>query len=580
MSATLSSNIALRLGIKSDPITHRYSWEWLLRLMAEEGVRHVQLGTFFELYHLSDAAVRDLRESAESFGVQISSVFTAHRELGGFFHGHDAWEDVAFRNYQRLIQVASLLGADSVGSNPGSVMRDRMDTKASGIRSYMGAMKRLMRYARQHGVKTLTIEPMSCLAEPPTLPEEITEMAAELTQYHCEYPNDTASVGYCFDISHGYVDGNRTVRNTNLELLNIALPYVTEIHLKNTDAILESTFGFGREERERGMIDVDGIRRYLVENASRLPQRDLIGYLEIGGPKLGRDYSDSKLEDQLRTSLRYLRETFATEQEEAPQTYPSVRPLEAATDSSMGNAPAVRVAPSMMCADMTQLRDEVQRMECLGVDLLHWDIMDAHFVPNMPCGLALIEQVRKITALPFDVHLMVENNDFFIAELGQIGVQMISVHYESVLHCDRTLSLIRETGAAAAIALNPSTPPTVLKYVTHLLDFLLVMTVNPGFAGQKLTGSGLAKIADCKAWLHRAGLKIPLEVDGNVSFENIPRMVAAGADILIAGTSSFFHPSASTKMNMRLTKRAIEAGLYMPGGLAMSADLRGRVLSQ
>jgi ribulose-phosphate 3-epimerase len=186
--------------------------------------------------------------------------------------------------------------------------------------------------------------------------------------------------------------------------------------------------------------------------------------------------------------------------------------------------------------------------------------MDAHFVPNMPCGLVLLEQMRSRTSLPFDVHLMVEDNEFFIRELAKIGVQMISVHYESSRHCDRTLSLIRECGAQAGLALNPATSLGALEYLTDLLDFVLVMTVNPGFAGQKLSKSGLQKIADCRAWLDDRGLDTLVEVDGNVSFEHIPAMVSAGADALVLGTSSLFHPGANRQANMRKTLDSIRSG--------------------
>ena len=158
---------------------------------------------------------------------------------------------------------------------------------------------------------------------------------------------------------------------------------------------------------------------------------------------------------------------------------------------------------------------------------------------------------------------MVENNEFFIRELAKIGVEQISVHYESAQHCDRVLSLIRETGAKAGLALNPSTLPSVLEYVAERLDFLLVMTVNPGFAGQKLTVSAFTKIKDCRTWLDDRGLSIPIEVDGNVSFDNIPKMVAAGADTLVAGSSSLFHSAASREENMKRIQIAIEAGLQM-----------------
>lgn len=570
----MATNLRLQVGVKSDPIEYRYSWDWLLKILSEEGVHHLQVGTFFELYHLPDSEFIALREKAERLGVEISSVFTAHRELGGFFRGNPEWETVALRNYQRLIRVGALLGARSVGSNPGAVMRDRMDLKRSGIRSYIAAMKQLMHVAFRHGIEVLTIEPMSCLAEPPTLPSELEEIAEELSAYHLQSPQDTACVGYCFDISHGYIDEDRIKRHSAAELLETALPYVTELHLKNTDSFLESTFGFTPEDRTRGTVDVAAVKDYLLAHADVLP-RDLVGYLEIGGPKLGRDYSDRELERQLRLSIQYLQEQFATQPQQLADSVevpPEVRPATAISERPSLSAPAIKIAPSMMCADMGRMRDQIQELESIGVDLLHWDIMDAHFVPNMPCGLVLLEQMRNLTSLPFDVHLMVEDNDFFIAALAKIGVEMISVHHESARHGDRTLSLIKESGAAAGIALNPATTPAVMEYLTHLLDFVVVMTVNPGFAGQRLCGSGLAKIAGCKKWLSSAGLNIPIEVDGNVSFENIPRMVEAGADILVAGTSSLFSPSGNLYKNAGSIRMAIAKGARGREQAAEDAD--------
>ena len=128
----MSNYVNLHLGVKSDPIEYRYSWDWLVRILADEGVGFVQIGTFFEIYHLPDSALLQLRETAERHGVRISSVFTAHRELGGFFQEEGAWHEVAFRNYQRLIQVGGLLGASSVGSNPGAILRDKMHLKLRG----------------------------------------------------------------------------------------------------------------------------------------------------------------------------------------------------------------------------------------------------------------------------------------------------------------------------------------------------------------------------------------------------------------------------------------------------------------
>ena len=222
----------------------------------------------------------------------------------------------------------------------------------------------------------------------------------------------------------------------------------------------------------------------------------------------------------------------------------------------------------MMCADMGNLATEIRLLGRMGVSMLHWDIMDAHFVPNMPCGLVLLEQLRCRTSLPFDVHLMVEDNEFFIRQLAKIGVQTISVHPETANHCHRTLSLIREIGSKAGVALSPSTPPNVLEYVTDLLDFVVVMTVNPGFAGQRLTGSAFRKIADCRAWLLSRNLHVAVHVDGNVSFEHIPNMVAAGADTLVAGSSSLFRAESSREENMKKIEAAILKGIRLRNATA------------
>lgn len=221
----------------------------------------------------------------------------------------------------------------------------------------------------------------------------------------------------------------------------------------------------------------------------------------------------------------------------------------------------IRIAPSMMCADLWRLAEQVRELEAAGSDLLHFDLMDGRFVPNMPMGLGLLEALRPHTGLPFDVHLMVSDNDFFIERLVPIGVQQIAVHLESAVHLDRTLSLIRSHGVAAGVALNPATPPTALRYVLDRLDFVLVMTVNPGFAGQQLVPSALRKIADTAAFLRAQGRDIPIAVDGNVSFEHIPAMVAAGADILVGGTSSVFHPGHSLTDNIARVRRAVAEGL-------------------
>jgi ribulose-phosphate 3-epimerase len=546
--------LKLTLGVKADPIEYRYSYEWLFRIMADEGVRHVQLGSFFELYQLPDEAFLTLRRQAEDLGITVSSVFTSHRELGGFFRCEPGWEAVARRNFERMIQVGALVGALSVGSNPGTVLRDRMGDKAEGLESYMRNMKALMHHAHSVGVPCLGFEPMSCLAEPPTLPDEVAAMAQGLLDYHAQNPDTTSTIGCCLDVSHGYADRDGNVVYDHMQLAEACLPYTTELHLKNTDATFSSTFGFSEEERRNGIVDIADVRDLLMARADVIPVDELIGYLEIGGPKLGRDYSDHQLEGMLRDSLAHLKETFLDT--ERPVDEAQIAPLKV-------TASPVMVSPSMMCADLCHLERSVRLLEDVGVDMLHFDLMDAHFVPNMPLGLELIRRVRRITDLPFDVHLMVDDNDFFIGKLADIGVQYISAHVESAPHLDRTLSLIRDSGALAGAALNPATPVTDLQYVLDRLDFVVIMTVNPGFAGQKLVPATIQKIADCRALLDANGLDIPIQVDGNVSFGNIPAMVGAGGDILVAGTSSLFSSAASMRENARLFDEAVAEGLAL-----------------
>jgi ribulose-phosphate 3-epimerase len=158
---------------------------------------------------------------------------------------------------------------------------------------------------------------------------------------------------------------------------------------------------------------------------------------------------------------------------------------------------------------------------------------------------------------------MVDNNDFFVQKMAAIGIQQISVHAESAVHLDRMLTLIRSFGIRSGVALNPSTPLSALTYVLEQMDFVLIMTVNPGFAGQQMVPSAYRKIADCRVLLEDYGANIPIEVDGNVSFEKIPRMVAAGADILVAGTSSIFHTDGTLLENAQRTRHAIAQGLEM-----------------
>jgi ribulose-phosphate 3-epimerase len=262
------------------------------------------------MYQLPDEYFIALRRQAENYGVRISSVFTTHRELGGWFRQEPGWETVSFRAFQRMIEIGALLGADAVGGSAGAVLRDQMESKPDGIRRFIAAMKQLMGYACERGVVALLIEPMSCLAEPPTLPDEIVVMGEELDAHHAAHPTSTSPAGYCVDIAHGYKDADEVTHYDHLALFRATLPYLRVVHLKNTDARFDSTFGFTQADRARGIVQVETFRDLLLANADRLPVKEVVGYLEVAGPKLGRDYSDRKLEGLLRESLRYLRETF------------------------------------------------------------------------------------------------------------------------------------------------------------------------------------------------------------------------------------------------------------------------------
>jgi ribulose-phosphate 3-epimerase len=227
----------------------------------------------------------------------------------------------------------------------------------------------------------------------------------------------------------------------------------------------------------------------------------------------------------------------------------------------------VAISASLICADLCNIELELQRMEAAGIDFLHVDFIDSHFSPSMPMGIEVVQQARRKTTLPLDVHLMVQNNEFFITEMLKIGVERISFHWESAFHVDRLLGLIREGGAKAGIALMPTTPLNVLDYCIDRLDFVLLMLINPGFAGSSKEAQvpyAERRVADCRKYLAEHGLEIPIQVDGRVSFENIPRLVAAGATDLVAGSRSAFLAGATLAENVRRMREAISAATARP----------------
>ena len=300
----------IHIGVCSDPIEYRYTHEWLFDLLRELGVGFVQFGSVPEMYLLEDGFFLDIRRQAERRNVQLRSCFASRRETGGFFAGNPYLEKAARVSYERLIAIGSLLGADSVGGTPGSVYRDRMHFKAEGIACYLRHMKELMVLAREKGLKALAMETMSCLAEPPTLPEEIDQVLGQLDEHHRRNPGATVPVRICADIAHGYADREGRVVHDNWSLFEKAIPYMGEMHIKNTDERFEAAFGFSPEERARGIVDLRRLKELIARNEHRFPVQDFYGYLEIGGPKLGRDYSDWRLQEDIAQSISAIREVF------------------------------------------------------------------------------------------------------------------------------------------------------------------------------------------------------------------------------------------------------------------------------
>jgi len=198
-----------------------------------------------------------------------------------------------------------------------------------------------------------------------------------------------------------------------------------------------------------------------------------------------------------------------------------------------------KIAPSILSADFCRLGDEVRAVEAAGADYIHVDVMDGHFVPNITIGPLVIEAVRKITSLPLDVHLMIENPDRYIPDFAAAGADIIVVHAEASVHLHRSIQLIKSLGKRAGVSLNPATPLNVLEHILADLDMVVLMTVNPGFGGQSFIGECLPKIKSLRAMLDKRGLEAELEVDGGVKVDNIAGISHAGADVFVAGSAVF-----------------------------------------
>jgi ribulose-phosphate 3-epimerase len=202
----------------------------------------------------------------------------------------------------------------------------------------------------------------------------------------------------------------------------------------------------------------------------------------------------------------------------------------------------IEIVPSILSADFARLAEEIARVERGGASILHLDVMDGHFVPNLTIGPPVVESIRKSTRLHLDVHLMIENPERYAASFAQAGANSVSVHYEAARHLDGVLGMIRAEGAMAGVVLNPATPVSVLEDVLEVADYVLLMSVNPGFGGQKFIPYVLDKVRKLDSMRREKKLALPIEIDGGVHTDNLAEVVRAGCDWIVTGSAVFHSP--------------------------------------
>ncbi len=223
-----------------------------------------------------------------------------------------------------------------------------------------------------------------------------------------------------------------------------------------------------------------------------------------------------------------------------------------------GKGQSIRISPSMMCTDFLHLEDELTLFDETGIDYLHIDIMDGHYVPNFTLGPGFCKVLAEHSSIPMDIHLMIENVDAYVPVFAGFPDCVVTFHPEVCYHPLRTVSFIRDQGARAGIAVDPATPLESVKHLFPDIEFICMMTVNPGYSGGRLVPQAIEKIREFAECFKKSGYDIEIEVDGNVSWENIPNMIAAGAETLVVGTSSMFEKGINRKQNIQRLKALIE----------------------
>jgi len=212
----------------------------------------------------------------------------------------------------------------------------------------------------------------------------------------------------------------------------------------------------------------------------------------------------------------------------------------------------IRIAPSILSANFASLGDDIRKVEEAGAQVLHIDVMDGHFVPNITIGPVVLKSIRKVTGLPLDVHLMISDPDKYIPAFVDAGADMITVHAEATIHLDRTLNFIRSHKVGVGVSINPATPVSTIQHVFGLLDMLLIMSVNPGFGGQAFIPYSLEKIRQARKIITENRHACAIEVDGGIDLKTLPEVVKAGANVLVVGNAIFGHPDPAARVKEML----------------------------